>query len=331
MSSWDDLHGVTPPRISTEDAERLLRSASGTDANHDLAEISAVFDALRGPAEPAELQGLHSALVAFGAAVVTTQLDPSTARTRPMIRKLLTGRAIATIGVVTLISAGAAAAAGVVPTPFSASRPLAATSTEHKADDDIDSTDQTVAGDTTPSTDEVETTEPVAAAAAAAALADDAIESTDATDSADGVGPDVNGPAKFGLCTAFEARNKHDDTTTTVATATPVAEPVADSDLPVPFQALSDAAAAAGQTVADFCADAVPGGSGDNPSATAPGKSGDNPSATAAGKSGDNPSATAPGKPDSNPSATAPGKPISNPSATAPGKPVNPGGGHGKP
>ena len=329
MSGWDDLDDVTPPRISPEDAERLLSGAPGADAIHDVAEISAVFDALRGPAEPAELQGLHSALVAFGAAVVTTQLDPSTARTRPMMRKILTGKAIATIGVVTLISAGAAAAAGVVPTPFSSSRPLAATSTEHKADDD---TDETLAGDTTSSTEvsTTESTEVDAADAASKVAADDAAETTDSTDSTDGVGPDVNGPAKFGLCTAFEARNKHDDTTT-AATATPVAEPVAGGDLPVPFQALTDAATAAGQSVADFCADAVPGGTGDSPSATAPGKSGDNPSATAPGKPDSNPSATAPGKPDSNPSATAPGKPDSNPSATAPGKPDNPGGGHGKP
>ena len=331
MSGWDDLHDVTPPRISPEDAEWLLSGAPSAEAINDLAEISAVFDALRGPAESSELEGVHAALVAFTAAVVATQLDPSTARTRPMIRKILTGKAIATIGVVTLISAGAAAAAGVVPTPFSASRPLVATSTGHEADDD---TDETLAGDTTSST-EVSTTESTevdaASAAAKAAAADDAAETPDSTDSTDGVGPDVNGPAKFGLCTAFEARNKHDDTTTTVATATPIAEPVADGDLPVPFQALTDAATAAGQSVADFCADAVPGGTGDNPSATAPGKSGDNPSATAPGKSGDNPSATAPGKPDSNPSATAPGKPDSNPSATVSGKPDNPGGGHGKP
>ena len=155
----------------------------------------------------------------------------------------------------------------------------------------------------------------------------------DATDATDAQGPDVNGPAKFGLCTAFEARTKHDDaTTTTEVGATPAAEPTpldADRDLPVPFQALSDAAATAGQTVADFCADAVPGGaaapgqSGDNPSATAPGQSGDNPSATAPGQSGDNPSATAPGRSDDNPSASAPGQ-----SGGAPG---NSPGSHGKP
>jgi hypothetical protein len=323
MSDWDDLHGVTPPRISPEDADRLLDGTCVANANPEFGEIDAVLGALRAPAEATELAGLHSALVAFGAAVVTAN-DPSTTRTRPMIRKLLTGKAIATIGVVTLISAGAAAA-GVVPTPFSASRPVVSHSIEHDAhdadDDTTVSTDETVAGDTTPTTAAVATDPTVAAT-----VADDAAESTDGTDDTDGVGPDVNGPAKFGLCTAYAERTKHDDTTTTVA-ATPVAEPVAaESDLPVPFQALSDAAAAAGQTVAEFCADAVPGGS-----AEAPGKSGDNPSATAPGKSGDNPSATAPGKSGDNPSATAPGKSGDNPSATAPGKPSNPGGGHGNP
>ena len=79
-----------------------------------------------------------------------------------------------------------------------------------------------------------------------------------------------------------------DDTTDTTAAATEVAEPATESDddgdLPVPFQALTDAAEAAGQTVAEFCADAVPGGSTD-----APGHSGDNPSATAPGHSDDKP------------------------------------------
>ena len=50
------------------------------------------------------------------------------------------------------------------------------------------------------------------------------------------------------------------------------------------FQALTDAATAAGQSVADCCADAVPGGTGDSPSATDPGKPDSNPSATAPGK-----------------------------------------------
>ena len=129
MSDWDDLEGVTP-RISSEDAERLLSGASGIDETHELADLSAVLGALREPAEPAELSGLDSVLDAFGAAVVTAQLDPSMQRTLPMTKKRLTGKSLAAIGVITLVSAGAAAAAGVVPTPFSAPRPSVASSTD---------------------------------------------------------------------------------------------------------------------------------------------------------------------------------------------------------
>jgi hypothetical protein len=219
-----------------------------------------------------------------------------------MIKKRLTRKTLAAIGVMTLVSAGAAAAAGGVPSPFSAARPSVSPSNDTDSDESTEeSADDTAAPDTsaetTPTTDE----------STAAAAAVDADETADSTDSTDGQGPDVNGPAKFGLCTAFAARTKHDDvTTTTEAGATAPAEPAGettDSDLPVPFQNLTDAADAAGQTVAEFCADAVPGGkahdgsdSGDNPSATAPGKSDDNPSATAPGKSKNNPSGTAPGK-----------------------------------
>lgn len=298
MSDWDDLDDVTP-RISNEDAERLLSGTPGIDGDPALADLSAVVSALRGPAEPAELTGLHSALAAFGAAVVTAQSDPPTARTRPMIKKLLTGKALAAIGVVTLASAGAAAAAGVVPTPFSTKTPVATSSANDDSTDDTDlDAVLDTAVDTTPTTDATDATDPPppASASSAVAAADDAADA-DASEETDGQGPDVNGPAKFGLCTAYAARTKHDDATTTAVT--PVAEPVSesdDSDLPVPFQALSDAAEAAGQTVAEFCADAVPGGG-----AEAPGNTGDNPSASAPGHAGDNPSATAPGHSDDKP------------------------------
>lgn len=316
MSDSDDLYDVTP-RISSEDAERLLSGASAAEETPELADVNSVFRALRAPADSTELAGLTSALTAFGAAGVAVYSSPSAERTIPMFKKRLTRKTLAAIGVVTLVSAGAAAAAGGVPSPFSSSKPAASTSTDvddestDEATDDVAVTEPTSSTDdetteATEATDPVETTESLDAAAAAAA---------DASDDTDGQGPDANGPAKFGLCTAFAARTKHDPTTTTEAGATPAAEPDADStDLPVPFQNLTDAAKAAGQSVADFCADAVPGGADDgsgepaaNPSATAPGKSGDNPSATAPGKSDDNPSSSAPGKPEDKPSSTAPG------------------------
>ena len=108
MSGSDDLHGVTP-WISNDDAERLL-SGMLADDTEDLAPINTVLNALRSPAESAELMGLDSALVAFGASVVTAQPNSTTARTRPMMKKLFSGKALAAIGAVTLVSAGAAAA-----------------------------------------------------------------------------------------------------------------------------------------------------------------------------------------------------------------------------
>ena len=230
-----------------------------------------------------------------------------------MKKKLLTSKALAAVGAITFVSAGAAAAAGVVPSPFSAPRPSIKLSTELVDDDAKEETAAEPALDTTTTTHETEPTDATDADAARSVAV--------ATEGTDGQGPDVNGPAKFGLCTAFAARTKHDDTTTTEAGATPPAEPVsdgADSELPAPFQALNDAAVGAGQSVADFCADAEPGGSSDAP-----------------GRSGDSPSATAPGKPADSPSETAPGKPADSPSATAPGKPTetsgNSGGDHGQP
>ena len=318
MSDWDDLEDVTP-RISSEDTERLLSGASGIDETRELADVGAVLGALRAAAEPSELAGLASVLTAFGAATVTVHDDPSTQRTIPMTRKRLTGKALAAIGVMTLVSAGAAAAAGVVPTPFSSSKPPALISRDNDADDSTadsiaETADEVEVTDTPPTTDEVTTTDTIdtteSLIAPTPALADAPVDT-------EGQGPDVNGPAKFGLCTAYAARTKHDVTTTAPLGATAAAEPDSGSaDLPVPFQALTDAALAAGQSVADFCADAVPGGSGEDS-----GESGDNPSATAPGNSGDNPSATAPGKSGDNPSATAPGK-----SGGAPG---NSGGSHG--
>ena len=303
MSDWDDLEHVTP-RISSEDAERLLSGTSSIDETDELADVGAVLGALRQSAEPDELSGLDSALAAFGAAVVTVQAPPSTLRTFPMTKKRLTRKSLAAIVGITLVSAGAAAAGGVVSTPFSAQRPSVAKSMHFASDDQTDETD---ADETTPATDEVDSDD-----ATEVAKTDDATEATEATDDSaddstvgtDGQGPDVNGPAKFGLCTAYAARTKHDEVTDTTAPATPTAEPATVDSLPVPFQNLTDAADAAGQTVAEFCADAVPGGSGD-----APGKSGDNPSITAPGKSDDNPSITAPGKSDASSSAKAHGKP----------------------
>jgi len=293
MSDWDDLEPVTP-EISSQDVERLLSGTSGDYETHEFAEVSAVLGALRQSAEADELSGLDSVLAAFAATVVTADADSSTQRTFSMTKKRLTRKSLAAIVGITLVSAGAAAAGGVVSTPFSAQRPSVAKSMHFASDDAIDETD---ADETAPATDEVDSDD-----ATEVAKTDDATDDS-TVDTDGGQGPDVNGPAKFGLCTAYAARTKHDEVTDTTAPATPTAEPETVDSLPVPFQNLTDAADAAGQTVAEFCADATPGGSGD-----AHGKSDDNPSITAPGKSDDNPSITAPGKSDDNTAAKGHGK-----------------------
>ena len=294
MNGWDDLDGVTQPPIP-----------EGND------ELDAVLHALQSPATPAELSGMNDMVAAFQAAVLVAPSAPTPARKPIMIKKLLTGKALAAIGAVTLISATAAAAAGVVPSPFSAARPtltapakttINATATSETATSETDKVD-------TKSTDTESTDTESTDTATTETATTETAETAETADRAE-QRPDVNGPAKFGLCTAYAAQTKHE--TGTIPT----------SGLPVPFQALADAATAAGKTVAEFCADTTPGHSGGTPghSGTAPGNKGHGPSSTAPDQNDQSPSANTPGKPDNTPSATTPGNADDNPSATAPGR-----------
>ena len=262
-------------------------------------------------------------VAAFQGAVVTPIAGPSTAvRTRPTIKKLLTAKALATLGAVTLVSAGAAAAAtGTVPSPFASDRAEEVTA-QHVPDIARDNVAEHTDVDAPPTTQAVtETTAAVSeTTVAATAVTAAPVDEDDADESAagEGTGPDATGPAQFGLCTAYAAHQKDAEGDGE--------SPTTSTDLPAPFQNLTDAATAAGQTVEEFCAAATPGQSesapgqtGVSPSATAPGQTGESPSATAPGRSGESPSATAPGQSGATPSATAPGKSGDSPSDTAPG------------
>lgn len=217
-----------------------------------------------------------------------------------MLRKLLTAKAIATVGAVTLATAGAAAAAtGTVPSPFASDKakevtaervPEIALDNVGKHSDAAPPVTETTGPvpQTTVEPDEVEPDE-----VEQEDLGQDDVEQSAASE---GIGPDATGPAKFGLCTAYAAHVEHRDADDDPAAPSTVAPP--------PFRNLADSAAAAGQTVEEFCADATPG-----QSATAPGQAAESPSATAPGQTGESPSATAPGQTKENPSATAPGRP----------------------
>jgi len=310
VSDYDDLYDVTNTPISDELAEQLL---SGTTRGHaaSVAGLDAVFHSLRAPADPAELRGMEAAVTAFQGGVVTPIAGSSSSRRRPMLKKLLTTKAIATIGAVTLVSAGAAAAAtGTVPSPFASDRAREVTA-QHVPDVARDNVAKQLDDDDGATTTEA-TTSTEAATTTDAATTTEATEATEGSDAGDdslaseAVGPDATGPAKFGLCTAFAAHSKHGDEDVTSSSI----------DVPVAFRNLADAAAAAGQTVDQFCADVTPGNSD-----AAPGHSDDNPSATAPGHSDDNPSGTAPGHSQHGPADIAPGRSDKNPSESAPGKP----------
>jgi len=265
-----------------------------------------------------------------------------------MFKKYLTAKTAALVGVLAFASAGAAAATGSFPS-FSGARPrIESPKDDSTADTDVEDSvvdatvvDDTEVDDTVAVTDDStdDTTDDTT---------DEATASTDASDPAaaesnedDAQGPDATGPAKFGLCTAYGSRSKHDDATDdATATASSVAADEDSAELPVPFQNLEDAATAAGQTVEEFCADATPGGkpadgngesgtghgqSGDNPSATAPGHAEDDASVTESGDHADNPSVTAPGHNDDDSSSKSHGG-GDKPADTAPGR----SSGHGK-
>jgi hypothetical protein len=304
MSEPDDPYGVTQPPISDELAERLLSGSYSDQDASSAAGLDVVLDALRAPAAPSELSRLDAALAAFQGAVVTPIAGPLTPRrTPPMRRKFLTAKAITTIGAVTLLSAGAAAAAtGTVPSPFASDQAKEVT-TARVPDVARENVGKHVSA---PST----VTETTLAATVAPLGTDGATAGATLQDT----GPDAIGPARYGLCTAYTAHVGHRDATE------PDDAPTTSTDLPAPFRNLAAAATAAGQTVEDFCADATPGQAGQGPSATAPGQAGESPSATAPGQSGESPSATAPGQSGESPSATAPGQSGESPSATAPGQ-----------
>ena len=144
MSDWDDLEGVTP-RISNEDAERLLSGATGIDETHELADLSVVFGALRGPAEPGRAHrpaicsrclrgcGCHSA-TRFPDPKDTTDDQEAPHRQgarRNRCRHTGLGQR--------------SRSRGVVPTPFSHATQRGDVD---RSDDDDDSTDETVTDDT---------------------------------------------------------------------------------------------------------------------------------------------------------------------------------------
>jgi hypothetical protein len=151
-----------------------------------------------------------------------------------VLRKLLTGKAIAGIAVASLITAGTAAAAtgqfhgkdrGVV-SPNAMSDSFVRPTTRANAESDPSTTSATTSTSTSTST------------TSTTVVSSPTVVAPPATHGG-GIGPDVNGPAKHGLCTAYLASLDPKN----------VSAP--------PFRNLVQAAVDAGQTVQEFCADVM--------------------------------------------------------------------------
>jgi hypothetical protein len=192
-----------------------------------------------------------------------------------MASRLLTGKALAAFAAATVFSAGAAAAAtGHLPDPV---QHAVSTSLSHVGVDLPEPHESTATTDSNDNRD----------------------ESTDASTSSGtiatgedvrGKGPDANGPAQFGLCTAFlasvNAKGKN-------------------MDAP-PFRNLAAAAIKANLSLKDFCIQATTGStttssSTSSTSTTAPGSTTTTSSTVETtpefpGNSGNTPAATAPGR-----------------------------------
>ncbi len=314
MSGWDDLSDVTEPSIPAEAAEAVLSGDASAASSPEVAELGALFTAARRPADEAELDALRSTVSMFQREVVAPG-QPMTARNPPVTHKL-TRKAAVAVGAAVLVSAGAVAAAGGgLSSPFGSHGSQSAR-VATRVDETVDSSSTTEVTSTEVTTT-VETTVPESTAPETSAPESTGV-TTPRVEVSGAVGPDADGPAKFGLCTAWAARQHGDDSE---PAGTSVTE---SSSVPVPFANLEAAAAANSQKVEEFCADSTPGGTtaADDAATSASrgqGQSDDNPSATAPGRGTDNPSVTAPGRGTDNPSVTAPGLGTDNPSVTAPG------------
>jgi hypothetical protein len=217
------LGGEDPLALDDDSADRLLDGRlDPADAPPGYVEVAAVMAAVTAPGRPNELAGASSALQAFRAAGDRRPAPPRRAR---MLVKLLTVKAVAAAFTGALAVGGmAAAATGSLPEP--------AQRMAHRM---------------------------VGAVPPAASQDRQAHENGSA---ADAKGPDVTGPAKAGLCTAYLAGKGGDHGRRNDSVA---------------FKAL-EAAAGGADKVADFCKDVVhsPGGQGNGQGQERSGAAGDN-------------------------------------------------------
>ncbi len=198
------------------------------DAPPGFQDVARLIQVARLPATPDELAGQDHVVAILAAAVnggagLSGSVDEGK---RPMLTKLVTTKLAAVAAAAALIGGGAAAATGSLPTSLQSvvSRGLSSVgiSVPNPAAHATAHAASALSGTTTAQGGGATATKP-------------------ATPPTQAVGPSVTGPASYGLCTAYTASSSSAAASHSVA-----------------FSNLVAAAAAKGESVAQFCAGAVP-------------------------------------------------------------------------
>ena len=280
MSRSDDTQDVLHDFISGDDDDRLLAGHADIQ-DGELAGLASLFAALREPVRVNEAAGTKVLVAQMGKVVREGGSLTTSARRKPRVARLLTGK-VAAVAALSLFSASAAAAAtGNLPDPVQrdVSRVLSRVGVNVPTPNSKPDTPST------PTTGHTETSTPK--------------------------GPDATGAAKHGLCTAYLADKANGKNPNAVAFKN-LAQAAKDAGKET-VEAYCAAAPEAGLVTTENQTKPVPAGnSGSTPAATAPGQQ------SPPGNSGSTPAVTAPGQQSipgnsgSTPGATAPGQ-VSNP------------------
>ena len=280
MSRSDDTQDVLHDFISGDDDDRLLAGHADIQ-DGELAGLASLFAALREPVRVNEAAGTKVLVAQMGKVVREGGSLTTSARRRPRVARLFTGK-VAAVAALSLFSASAAAAAtGNLPDPVQrdVSRVLSRVGVNVPTPNSKPDTPST------PTTGHTETSTPK--------------------------GPDATGAAKHGLCTAYLADKANGKNPNAVAFKN-LAQAAKDAGKET-VEAYCAAAPEAGLVTTENQTKPVPAGnSGSTPAATAPGQQ------SPPGNSGSTPAVTAPGQQSipgnsgSTPGATAPGQ-VSNP------------------
>ncbi|MCL4313663.1 MAG: hypothetical protein M1131_05960 [Actinobacteria bacterium] len=263
-------------KLSDQLIDQLLEGrVHPLDAPPPLREVARLVQVAKGSATAEELStraATVASMVALRANPISPRLPNSQPipRSKPMISKLLTTKVIAATAAALVISGtSAAAATGSFPSTIQTTLSDAAShvgislpNPNIQSTSMVTTTGSTSSGSSGSTTTGSSTTSTSSSSGSSTTSSTGSSGSTSSTSSANSSsstsssqakGPDLSGPAKYGLCTAYFAQSQQG------ATASGNND---GRDNSVAFQQLSAAAKASGESVSKFCASVTPGKKG---------------------------------------------------------------------